>query len=384
MGKLHCPAFTSGWGDMEIIESDDGKFMIIDTFTYGNAGPRKYVKKLLNGRKAKLLISHAHKDHNGDYEYYIKNDMIDEVYVSMYEPNQESSKDRDRQDKMIALAKKKKCKIYHVTKGRTIEIGKGATIKCIYARKTGSNNAKSLIMMATINGVKILLNGDAEKVTYNEMIAAGIDPKCNILKFSHHGVTENNPSSFIKKCGAEYAFCNCSGESGSSFRSWAEKAYSVHEAAGINCYSVLYNKGLVFDCRAGEVNVLCGGNYKAVINKVQGDGFTVAKQFHICNKEQIRMKPTMRYVDLQLAKDCICGAHGNGQVRSDFLGEKVRTVQPLINFLINEYRDRMIALEGGVGDDSRREWLKKCGFIYDPEAARDVIQKAVNKKLLGT
>ena len=79
----------------------------------------------------------------------------------------------------------------------------------------------------------------------------------------------------------------------------------------------------------------------------------------------------------------ICGAHGNGQERYDFLGDKVAVVQPLINSLITEYRDRMIAMEGGAGREAREAWLKNCGFIYDPSTAYNVIQAAVNKKLAG-
>lgn len=383
MGKLHCPVFSSGWGDMEIIESDDGQFLIIDTYTYNNVSPRKYVKKLLNGRKAKLLISHGHKDHNGDYAYYIKNGMVSRLYVSRTAPSQESSSDKTRHNKMIALAKEHKVPITYLYTGNKIEIGKGAAAKVIYARESGDNNAKSICLMVTLNGVKILLCGDAEQVTMQDMISRRIRTDCNILKFNHHGVKENTMKKFVERCGAEYAFCNCCDESPKTFRSWAKEAYSIHEAAGVNCYSVLYNQGLVFDCRAGEVNVLAGGNTKPVLRQVKADGFTVTKQFHICNKEEFHARGSMGYVNLQLAKDCICGAHGNGQERYDFLGDKVAVVQPLINSLITEYRDRMIAMEGGAGREAREAWLKKCGFIYDPSVAYDVIQAAVNKKLAG-
>lgn len=377
MGKLHCPVFSSGWGDMELLESD-GKFLLIDTFTKGNTKPRAYVKNILNGRKCDLLFSHGHQDHNDDAEWYIKNNLIKHLYVSIHQPGQETHKDRTRQNNIISLCKSKGIPVTQLGTGDSFSVGK-ATVKVLYAKSTGGNNAKSLCLMVVLNGVKILLCGDAETSTVNEMLKKN-SISCDIAKFNHHGVKENNPSVFPQKAKASYAFCNCCDESSSTFRSWAKESYAKFEAQNTNCVSVLYNGGIVFDCYAGEFNVLMGRNYKTAIGKIKRDGFVVEKQFHYCDKEPLHITKSMEYIDLQLAKDTICGRFGNGSERTEKLKDKAATIQKLVNGLIGEYADRMIAGEGGNGEANRTAWLAKCGFIYDPAVAYSVIQGEVNRR----
>ena len=123
-----------------------------------------------------------------------------------------------------------------------------------------------------------------------------------------------------------------------------------------------------------------GRNYKTAISKIKRDGFVVEKQFHYCDKEPLHITKSMEYIDLQLAKDTICGRFGNGSERTEKLKDKAATVQKLVNGLIGEFADRMIAGEGGNGEANRIAWLKKCGFIYDPAVAYSVIQGEVNRR----
>lgn len=363
---------------MELLESE-GKFLLIDTFTCGNSKPRAYVKNILKGRKCDMLFSHGHHDHNEDYKWYVDNNLVGHLYVSAHLPGQETHKDRDRHDTIVSLCKKKGIPVTYLKTGNSFTVGK-ATVKVVYAKSSGGNNAKSLCLLITLNGVKILLCGDAETSTINDMINKKLFPSCDIVKFNHHGVTKNNPALFAEKSKAIYAFCNCCGESSSSFRSWAKEAYSRFEAQDINCVSVLYNGGIVFDCYAGEFNVLMGRNYKTAVKEIVRDGFVVKKQFHYCQKEPLHVKGSMGYVDLQLAKDTICGRFGNGSERTQRLGDKAQTVQKLVNGLINDYAERMINGEGGNGEENRTAWLKKCGFIYNPSVAYSVIQGEVNRR----
>lgn len=381
MGKIHCPVFSSGWGDMEIIESE-GSFLVIDTFTAGNVRPRQYVKALLAGRKADFCVSHWHRDHTRDLDWYIDHDMVARLFLSKYNASEEFHGDLTYQKKIVKKCRDRGIPVVYLGKGSAFNVGK-ATVKCIYASGSGGNNAKSLCLMVIMNGVKALLCGDAESSTINGMIKAGVNFSCDIVKMNHHGVQENNPASFASRSKATYAFCNCCDESASTFRSWAKTAYSRYESQSINCASVLYNGGIVYDCYAGEVNVLMGRNYKSAVKEISADGFTVRKQFHYCQKEPLHVKRSMKYVDLQLAKDAVCGRFGNGADREKALGVKAGTVQKLVNGLIKEYRDRMIALEGGNGREAREAWLKKCGFIYSPSVAYDVIQAAVNEYMKG-
>ena len=186
MGVMYCPVETSGWGDCELFDAD-GSFFMVDTWTNGALKIRSFVRSKLGRRKMALIVSHGHKDHNGDYRYYIENNMVNHLYIGGFSPAQETSKDLDRWRSMIDLSKKKGIAITYLTTGKEFTIG-NAKIKCLCAKATGSNNAKSLCLRITMNGVKIILCGDAEPSTIAGMIASGLDFSGNIVKMNHHGV----------------------------------------------------------------------------------------------------------------------------------------------------------------------------------------------------
>lgn len=382
-GRMIVPWFNAdrGWGDMEIFECGD-EVVVVDTYAHGMIEARNRLLKILNGRKFSLFISHGHHDHNGDYEYYFKKGLVKALYISAYGPSQEVSNDKDRDAAMIALAKKLGIKIVYLKEPTTFTIGTGK-FEILYVPKTGNNNTKSICMRVTLNGVRILLCGDATTSTIDWMLDRGIDISCDIVKLNHHGVKENNPLKFVKACKATYAFGNCNGETKNQWKSWAADSYNRYIGRSINMYGLRYNgykDGLIFECQAGEVNVLGSSNMKTVTKEVTADGFTVKKQFHVCNKLDLFYKGSMKYVDLQLAKDVCCNRFGTGEDRVAALGKKYNTVQNIVNVLVETYVDRMIRGEGGNGEANRTKWLKECGFIYDPTAAYHLFQNLVNLK----
>ena len=382
-GRMIVPWFNAdrGWGDMEIFECGD-EVVVVDTYTYGMIEARNRLLKILNGRKFSLFISHGHRDHNGDYEYYFKKGLVKAIYISAYGPSQENHNDKDRDAAIIALAKKMGVPIHYIKAPGVFKIGT-ATFEILYVPKSGNNNTKSICMRVILNGVRILLCGDATTDTINQMLDRKIDISCDIVKLNHHGVKENNPLKFVRACKATYAFGNCNGETKSRWKSWAADSYNRYISAGINMYGLRYNgykDGLIFECQAGEVNVLGSSNMKTVTREVTADGFTVKKQFHVCNKLDLFYKGSMKYVDLQLAKDVCCNRFGTAEERAAALGDKYNTVQNIVNVLVETYVDRMIRGEGGNGEANRTKWLKECGFIYDPTAAYHLFQNLVNLK----
>ena len=252
MGKIYCPRFSSDWGSMMLIESM-GEFLLIDTYCAGNAHPRAVVKEILAGRKANLCNTHGHKDHNGDAGWYLYQDMISRYYCSMYAPYQESSKDLDRHNAILAKCKVKDIPIVKIRTGSTFTIG-GAKITCMFAGDRYSNNAKSLCLLIEMDGCKILNCGDATEWTLNQLVLQGYDlSDIDIWMFNHHGVPENNPAWWINKIKPTIAISNCCGESNSTYRSWAKNVYTRCENAQVNCYSTQYNGDLVFECIGGLV-----------------------------------------------------------------------------------------------------------------------------------
>lgn len=252
MGKIYCPRFSPDWGSMMLIESQ-GQFLLIDTYCAGNTHPRAVVKEILAGRKANLCNTHGHKDHNGDAGWYLDQNMISRYYCSTYEPYQESSKDLDRHNSILAKCKTKDIPVVKLRTGSTFVVG-GAKITCMFAGDKYSNNAKSLCLLIEMDGCKILNLGDATEWTLKQLVLQGYDlSNIDIWMFNHHGVKENNPAWWINKIQPTIAISNCCGESKSTYRSWAKDVYTRCENAQVNCYSTQYNGDLVFTCIGGIV-----------------------------------------------------------------------------------------------------------------------------------
>jgi len=252
MGKIYCPRFSTDWGSMMLIESQ-GELLLIDTYCAGNVHPRAVVKSVLAGRKANLCNTHGHKDHNGDAGWYLDQEMISRYYCSTYAPYQESSRDLDRHNAILAKCKAKDIPVVKLRTGSTFVVG-GAKITCMFAGDKYNNNAKSLCLLIEMDGCKILNCGDATEWTLNQLVLQGYDlSDIDIWMFNHHGVPENNPAWWINRIRPTIAISNCCGESKGTYRSWAKDVYTRCENAGVNCYSTQYNGDLVFTCIGGIV-----------------------------------------------------------------------------------------------------------------------------------
>ena len=65
--------------------------------------------------------------------------------------------------------------------------------------KTTESNESSLVLLASLPGLKILATGDIGKETEAELIASGQDLGCDVLVVPHHGSKNSSSDAFIKK-----------------------------------------------------------------------------------------------------------------------------------------------------------------------------------------
>ena len=83
------------------------------------------------------------------------------------------------------------------------------TILAPNSAKYSDTNDYSIVIMVEFEDVRLLLTGDAGKVSENEMISrsldSGFDLDCDILKVGHHGSRTASTDSFISKVKPEYA-----------------------------------------------------------------------------------------------------------------------------------------------------------------------------------
>lgn len=73
-----------------------------------------------------------------------------------------------------------------------------------FERTTESNEA-SLVLLASLPGLKILATGDIGKETEAALVASGQDLHCDVLAVPHHGSKNSSSDEFIKKTNAALA-----------------------------------------------------------------------------------------------------------------------------------------------------------------------------------
>ena len=369
MGKLHVPRFDSAWGTMAIVESG-GHFLIMDTYGFGQSHAREYTRKLLAGRKAGLLITHGHRDHNGDYAWYMDNGLISDLYVSATAPVQETHKDLDRHRAMLSKAKANGISIHYLQTGDAFKVG-SADVSVLYARSSGGNNARSLCLRIDLGGCRILNCGDAEPATLNECMSRNQLGDIDIAFVNHHGVDSNNPLAWAKKIQPTILVTNCCDENSKVFpASWAKAAYSRYQKYGANVYSTQHNGDLVFTCFMGQVTPRCERNTVELCQ----NGRTV--QFN--DKAPVSWIGTFACPDLsakELAAEVMIRKHGNADERKARLGGMYDAAMEWVNrFARSEgYEDLCWTLAGYVlkgyagAGDARKALLnvENGGRYYD-------------------
>lgn len=379
MGKIYCPRFSSDWGSMMLIESQ-GEYLLIDTYCKGNTHPRSVVRWIVGNKKISLLDTHGHKDHNGDTDAYL--DITKHYYCSIYDPYQESSKDKDRRAAILSKCKNKGIPVTKLKTGSSFVIG-GAKITCLFAGNKYSNNAKSLCLLIEMDGCRILNCGDATEWTLNQLVAQGQNlDNIDIWMFNHHGVKENNPAWWIDKIKPTIAISNCNGENKNTYKGWAKDTYARCENAGVNCYSTQYNGDLIFTCIGGLVFPEVERNGQELIK----DGRTVV--FNKAAKKYWRGNFTRKNrLPRDIAVEIMLQQWGRDPQRSRMItegGYNPKEVQAYVNTFVNNEKELLWAMadyiwRGFAGSgEQRKNILSKTGYYNYYAKVQEYVQ-LINK-----
>ncbi len=80
-------------------------------------------------------------------------------------------------------------------------------VETLHDTRSDPNN-DSLVLRATVNGLRILLPGDAELEQQQSLLDAGVDLRAEILKVPHHGSAYSLPE-FLGATHAKVALVSC-------------------------------------------------------------------------------------------------------------------------------------------------------------------------------
>ncbi len=204
-GKLTIRFLDIGQGDAELIQLPGGETILIDSGDRGAATVemlRKY-----GVREIDLLIAtHPHADHIGEMRDIMRAFKVKELWDSGFPHTTKTYADmlQERKDRDIKFLKPKR--------GVTRKVG-DALLEVLNPSNDlpddNANNA-SLVVRLTFGSTRFLFTGDAEKESWEQMIASEKDKlRADLLKSAHHGSSNANNEDILDAVAPKIITISC-------------------------------------------------------------------------------------------------------------------------------------------------------------------------------
>jgi competence protein ComEC len=172
-----------GQGDAILVESPEGKKILID----GGEEKRKvllpYLQRKGINRLNLMVATHPHDDHLGGLIAVLKKIKVDQVLDSgqVYD----SSAYRN----FLALIKANQIKMTVGRAGMRLNLGGGVTgfVLSPFSQLLGSTNGDSLVLRLVYGQTSFLLTGDLDNKGEEQILNSGERVRSTLLKVGHHG-----------------------------------------------------------------------------------------------------------------------------------------------------------------------------------------------------
>ncbi|MGX4600231.1 cell wall-binding repeat-containing protein [Faecalimicrobium sp. JNUCC 81] len=185
-----------GQGDATYIELADGTDILIDAgeSKYGNIVVN-YLKNLEKDIDIEYLIAtHPDSDHIGGMQQAFKDLKIKNFYYPQDAPHNTQT-----WNNVLNLAKNEGCSIIDAKSGTTLNLG-GAVLKFVHPNVDyKGSNEDSVVALLDYNDTEVLLTGDAEAITEQDMVNQNLVGYIDVLKVGHHGSNSSSTQTFLNK-----------------------------------------------------------------------------------------------------------------------------------------------------------------------------------------
>ncbi len=190
-----------GKADSIIIEID-GRLFMIDTGTsesvpYTYAALDLFEEESITG----LFITHPDRDHIGGYPYIRERMTVENTYApaickDMYVIDRAATDDN----------------LTKLEPGQVVEAGDGVWFEVLGPIRYNpfDDNDNSLVLKLVVNGKSMLFCGDMKEQEEKNLLDAGYELDCDILKVGYHGRDEASTPDFVAAVSPEYSVISTS------------------------------------------------------------------------------------------------------------------------------------------------------------------------------
>lgn len=184
-----------GQGDSILIQVNNKNLLIDSGPNKSEDKLKKYLKKLNISKFDYIIATHPHEDHIGNMSYISNNFDV----LNFYAPKVENSTKAFETMVESLIRKDLKIKVLKANI-KSIDLGKNIVVDVFspFSNSYEDLNNYSPIVKISYGNTSFLFTGDAEELSENEVLNAGFDLKCDVLKIGHHGSSSSTSEKFLK------------------------------------------------------------------------------------------------------------------------------------------------------------------------------------------
>ena len=195
-GKLTLIALNVGKGDCLLLESGSSLYMI-DTALPENWGMVSSALKQMGVSSLDgVIITHTDDDHAGGAKALAMSGMeVGKWYAPAYYTDVKEAK---HPAAVAAALRGESVTWLHAGDQLPLE-GGSLTVLGPRSHNKDAENCNSLVLLAEAGGGRMLLTGDMEFPEEEELLAAGVIPRCDVLKVGNHGENDATSDALISQ-----------------------------------------------------------------------------------------------------------------------------------------------------------------------------------------
>ena len=218
----------------------------------------KYLKEHDVKKLDLVVVTHPHTDHMGSMSEIIKKYKI-EKFIMPQVPESITPTSSIYKFMLEAL-KEKEVAVQKPNPLETFSVGDITVTVLAPIKQYQNTNDNSVVICVTFKNKKILLTGDAEKGSEEDILRKNFDIKADILKVAHHGSNTSTTDAFLKKISPKYAVLSTSEEYIKNFNFKGPKSLKKLEKRNIKTFRTDLNGNIIFITNGEEIKVKCEKN----------------------------------------------------------------------------------------------------------------------------
>lgn len=196
--------------DCELFFLPDGKIMLIDA---GNRGDGDEIVTYLKSKSIEkidyLVATHPHADHIGGMSDIIDTFEIGQIFAPRVASDDVPTSKTYKE--FLSSVQNKGMKLHSAKAGTTMFEGADYKAECFAPNSNDYDelNDYSITVKLSYGIHSFLFTGDAENLSEDEMLKAGYNLDCDVLKVGHHGSDSSSSEAFLRAVSPKYAVISC-------------------------------------------------------------------------------------------------------------------------------------------------------------------------------